>query len=55
MQDYCWGNEWVCRQSARSSGQWVGQRTSLKPKHAKETTVFCICKEISVQRPVKHP
>ena len=27
----------------------------LEAKHTKETTVFCVCKEIPVQRPVYRP
>ena len=51
QNSYCGGIEWVCRQSARSSGQWVGQRIGLKPKHTKETIVFRVCTEISSKDP----
>jgi len=35
-EEYCGGNEWVCRRSARSSGQQVGQRTSSKQNPQKK-------------------
>jgi hypothetical protein len=41
----------MCRRSARSSGQRVGQRTA-RSKHTKEITVFRIRKESSL-KPVK--
>jgi len=38
-----------------SSSTHASEAYKLETKHTKETTVFCVCKEISVQRSVYRP